>query len=181
MNHNHNLLMLKTTPQPPQTLCPPCENGSPEETSNHPSSPETESQLASQLRLMAGQSKEWTSAAGGSTPDLVANWSAPQYLVELRDALASLSESPDRIKLLRQAINDAVALQKGGFWTPHLEINRERVQLNRERLTLDQEKHRHTVALSQPPARKHRDYTQPLTDAERQAILDKADEIFGLK
>ena len=68
---------------------------------------------------------------------------------------------------------DVVALQRGNHWVA-------RLKLDREKHEFEQQKHKDAVA-ARPENRKRPDYLRPLTDEERQAILDKADEVLGLK
>ena len=81
---------------------------------------------------------------------------------------------PERFMLLRLAVGDAVVLQRGGHYGA-------RLQLEREWFELDQQKYRDARAAAQPESQKRRDPKLPLSDADRQAIIDKADEILGLK
>ena len=101
--------------------------------------------LADMLAEMAAQTAEWQRAAGGSITGL-----------------------------LRLAVGDAVALQRGGH-------HGTRLQLDRERLELDQQKYRDARAAAPTELQKRRDPSLPLSDADRQAIVDKADEILGLR
>jgi hypothetical protein len=80
---------------------------------------------------------------------------------------------PERFKLLRLAVGDAVVLQRGGHYGA-------RLQLEREWLELDQQKYRDARA-AQQECQKRRDPKLPLSDEDRKAIADKADEILGLK
>lgn len=119
---------------------------------------------------------DWSAAAGdkGSFTDILADWSAPQYLLAARRELAASPESAHQLKVLRHMIRDAVALQKGGYWTPRLNLDRERLALEQEKLKLARE-----IAI--PKIKKRKDVTLPLTDKERLAIIDKVDEVMGLK
>ena len=92
----------------------------------------------------------------------------------MRQQLANLPDGPERLKLLRQATGDIVALQRGGH-------SAARLQLDREKLELQLQKHRDALAAAQPKTQKLRDPKLPLSDEDRQAIVDKADEIMGLK
>ena len=73
-----------------------------------------------------------------------------------------------------QVVGDLVALQRGGYWAPRLQIEREKLEFERT-------KHRETFAAAHPEPGKRPDYERPLTDAERLAIVDKVDEILGIK
>ena len=63
---------------------------------------------------IAAAKVEWQRAAGGSIGEVAAGWLAPYYLLSVRGQLTALPEGPERFKLLRLAINDAVNLQRGG-------------------------------------------------------------------
>ena len=91
-----------------------------------------------------------------------------------RGRLAALPAGPERFELLRLAVGDAVALQRGGHYGA-------RLQLEREWLELDQQKYRNARAAAQQESQQRRDPKLPLSDADRQAIVHKADEILGLR
>jgi hypothetical protein len=135
-----------------------------------PNFAETKTMLAE----MSVEMEESKRAAGGSISEVAAGWITPQYLQSMRDQFAALPEGPERFKLLRPAVGDVVALQRGGHSAAWL-------QLGRERLELEQQKHRDAVAAAQKEIQDRRDPKLPLSDADRQAIVDKADEILGLK
>lgn len=124
------------------------------------------------LRETATEIEDWKASVKGPLNDVMADWTAPQYLLSARRELAQLQENSDRLRLLQQMVRDAVALQRGGYWTP-------RIQLDRDRLALEQEKIR--LASLPPEAKKRRDVTQPLTDEERMAIIAKVDEVLGIQ
>ena len=126
------------------------------------------------LGELAAETEEWKQAAGGSITEVMAGWVAAQYLLAVRAELAARPTGPERFELLRQAAGDVAALQRGNQRAA-------RLQLDREKLELEREKHRQAVAAAQPKPRKEVDYTRPLTDVERLAIMDKVDEIMGLK
>ena len=130
--------------------------------------------METMLAQVAAEMAEWRGAAGGSISEVAADWVAPHYLVSLRGELATLPPGPERFKLLRLAVGDAVVLQRGGHYAA-------RLQLEREWLELGQQKHRDAVAAAQPESQKRRDPKLPLSDEDRKAIIDKADEILGLK
>ena len=69
---------------------------------------------------------------------------------------------------------DVVQLQRGGHSSA-------RIQLDRERLELDRQKRQDDLAAAEKEVQKLRDPKLPLSDEDRQAIIDKADEILGLK
>jgi hypothetical protein len=77
-------------------------------------------------------------------------------------------------KLLRLAVADAAVLQRGGHAGDWLQLERDRLEFHRQ-------KHRDALAAAQTEIQKLRDPKLPLSDADRQAIIDKADEILGLK
>jgi hypothetical protein len=131
---------------------------------------ETEAMLAE----MAAENEAWNRAAGGSVTDLAAGWIGTKYLASVREQLAGDLDSQERYKLLRQAVSDVVALQRGGH-------SADRLQLDREKLEWEQEKHRAAVAAAQPAVQKMRDPKAPLSEEDRRAIVSKIDEIMGLK
>jgi plasmid stabilization system protein ParE len=126
------------------------------------------------LTEMLVEMEESRRAAGGSISEVAAGWVTPHYWRAMRDQLAALSEGPERFKLLRMAVGDVVVLQRGSHSAAWL-------QLGRERLELEQQKHRDALAAAQKEIQELRDPKLPLSDADRQAIVDKADEILGLK
>ena len=125
------------------------------------------------LTEMAAEIEGFKEAAGGSITDVMAGWVATQYLLAARKELAAQPEGPERFALLRQMAGDVSALQRGSQRAA-------RLQLDREKLEFEREKHKAAVA-ALPENRKRPDYLRPLTDEERNAILDKADEVLGLK
>ena len=126
------------------------------------------------LAEMAGETEDLAHAAGDAVTDVAAGWLAPEYLLSLRRQLANQPEGPRRFRLLRLAVNDVVLLQRGGHSSA-------RLQLDRDRLEFDQQKHKDALAAAQQEVQKLRDPKLPLSDEDRQAIVDKADEILGLK
>jgi hypothetical protein len=136
--------------------------------------PATLGELKAMLLELKAETEELKAAAGGSITDVMADWVAAQYLLAARKELAAQPEGPERFALLRQIAGDTVALQRGAHWSP-------RLKLDREKLEFEQKKHHDTLAATQPKNGKHPDYFRPLTGPERQALVDKADEIFGLK
>ena len=123
---------------------------------------------------MAAEMAGWQHAAGISIAEVAAGWLAPHYLSSVRDRLAALPEGPERFKLLRLAVADAAVLQRGGHAGDWLQLERDRLEFHRQ-------KHRDARAAAQTEIQKLRDPKLPLSDADRQAIIDKADEILGLK
>ena len=136
--------------------------------------PVTLSELKAMLLELKAETEELKAAAGGSITDVMADWVAAQYLLAARKELAAQPEDPERFTLLRQIATDTVALQRGAHWSS-------RLKLDREKLEFEQKKHNDTLAATRPKNGKHPDYFRPLTDLERKALIDKADEIFGLK
>ena len=126
------------------------------------------------LPEMVAETEAFARAAGGAIGDVAVNWLTTQYLLAVRAELAATPAGPERFKLLRLTVRDAAVLQRGGH-------SAARLQLARERLQFEQQKHRDTLAAAQPEIPKRRDPKLPLSDADRQAIIDKADEILGLK
>ena len=130
--------------------------------------------METMLSHMTAKMATWQRAAGGAIAEVAAGWLAPHYLSSVQERLAALPEGPERFKFLRLAVADAALLQRGGHAGDWL-------QLERDRLEFFRQKHRDTLAAAQSEIKKLRDPTLPLSDADRQAIIDKADEILGLK
>ena len=126
------------------------------------------------LTEMAAETEDLKRALGGSVTDVAAGWLTPQYLLAVREQLAALPAGPEQFKLLRLAVGDVVALQRGGTSVA-------RLQLDREKLELDRQKHRDAIAAAQKKIQKLRDVKAPLSDEDRSAIIDKIDEIMGIK
>jgi hypothetical protein len=126
------------------------------------------------LAELAAETEALKGAVGGSITEVMADWVAAQYFLALRAELAAQPNGPERFALLRQTAGEVAALQHGSQ-------RRTRLQLDREKLELEQEKHRDAkAAAAAPPPRERPDYTRPVTDADRRAIVDKIDEIMGL-
>ena len=130
--------------------------------------------MKTMLANTAAEMAEWQHAAGGSIAEIAAGWLAPHYLQSVRGRLIDLPEGPERFKLLRLAVADAAVLQRGGHAGDWLQLERDRLEFHRQ-------KHRDTLAAAQTELQKLRDPKLPLSDADRQASIDKADEILGLK
>ena len=130
--------------------------------------------MKTMLANTAAEMAEWQHAAGGSIAEIAAGWLAPHDLQSVRGRLIDLPEGPERFKLLRLAVADAAVLQRGGHAGDWLQLERDRLEFHRQ-------KHRDTLAAAQTELQKLRDPKLPLSDADRQAIVDKADEILGLK
>ena len=126
------------------------------------------------LGELAAETEEWKRAAGGSITTVMATWVAGRYLLAAKAELASLPAGPERFALLRRMAGDIAALQRG-------EQRAARLELDRQRLEFERQKHQEMLAAVETKMRERPDYFRPLTDAERQAIVDKADEIMGLK
>ena len=139
------------------------------QTANDPTFTEIKTMLAE----VTAETEDFASAAGGSIANMAADWLAAQYLHSLRRHLATLPEGPERVKLLRQATGDVVALQRASHSAARLKVER-------ERLELQQQKHRDALAAAQPEVPKRRDPKLPLSDEDRRAIVAKCDEIFGI-
>ena len=71
-------------------------------------------EVKTMLTDIAAAKAEWQLAAGGSIGEVAAGWLAPYYLLSVRGQLTALPEGPERFKLLRLAVADAVTLQRGG-------------------------------------------------------------------
>jgi len=126
------------------------------------------------LAGLAAETEELKRAVGGSITEVMADWVAAQYFLALRAELATRPDGPERFALLRQAAGEVAALQHGNQRSA-------RLQLDREKLELEREKHRDAkAAAAAPPPKERPDYTRPMTDADRRAIIDKVDEIMGL-
>jgi hypothetical protein len=139
-------------------------------------------------------SGEWNRAANGAPiGDLVTSWGGPVYLLALRKVLAKLRDddvslssdaeegqdgsiSMRRLILLRQLVCDGVALQRGAYFASL-------PKMQRDRLAFDERKHKDSmeVLLAKPKVQERMNALRPLTDEERRAIVDTADEIMGLK
>ena len=130
--------------------------------------------METMLSKMTAQMAAWHRAAGVAIAEVAAGWLAPHYLSSVQERLAALPEGPERFKLLRLAVADAVILQRGGHAGDWLQLESERLEFHRQ-------KHRDALAAAQTAIQKLRDPKLPLSDADRQAIIDKADEILGLK
>ena len=126
------------------------------------------------LSNIAAEKADWQRAAGESIGEIAAGWIAPHYLSSVRERIAALPEGPERFKFLRLAVADAALLQRGGHAGDWL-------QLELDRLEFFRQKHRDILAAAQTAIQKLREPKAPLSDADRQAIIDKADEILGLK
>ena len=131
-------------------------------------------EIKAMLAEMAAEAEELKRAVGGSIIDAVAGWLIPQYALAVREQLATLPAGPERFKLLRLAVGDVVPLQRGG-------TSAARLQLGREKLEFDRQKHRAAIAAAQQEIQILRDVKAPLNDADRSAIIDKIDEIMGIK
>ena len=123
---------------------------------------------------MAAEMAEWQHAAGVSIAEVAAGWLAPHYLKSVRGRITALPEGPERFKFLRLAVADAALLQRGGHAGDWLQLERDRLEFHRQ-------KHRDALAAAQTAIQKLRDPKEPLSDADRLAIIDNADEILGLK
>jgi len=131
--------------------------------------------ITKNVEATAADIAAWKSAAGGgSLNDFITDWCAPQYLMAARAELAEQRQNSGRLRLLGRMLRDGVALQRGSYWSPLIEIERERLLLQREKLVLAKE-------IAVPKVQKRRDVTKPLSDEERLAIIAKVDEIMGLK
>lgn len=131
-------------------------------------------EIKAMLAAMAAETEDLKQAAGGSITDVAAGWLTPQYLLAVRAQLTALPAGLERFKLLRLAAGDVVALQRGG-------TSAARLQLDREKLEFDRQKHRAAIAAAQQEIQKLRDVKAPISDADRSAIIDKIDEIMGIK
>ena len=130
-------------------------------------------EIKNMLAETKAETEELARTVGGSIADVAADWLAAQYLHSLRLHLATLPEGPERVKLLRQATGDVVALQRASH-------SAARLKLERERLDLEQQKHRDALAATQQEIKQRRDPKLPLSDEDRRAIVAKVDEIFGI-
>jgi hypothetical protein len=126
------------------------------------------------LQEAAAEVEEFKRAANGSITDMMADWVAAQYLMALRHELAAQPPGPARLKLLAQAASVSAALQRGSRAAAKL-------QLERQQFEFAQQKHKDALEAAKPKYQKYRDPKLPLSDEDRMAIIDKVDEIMGLK
>jgi hypothetical protein len=126
------------------------------------------------LTEMAAETEDLKRVVGGSITDVAAGWLTPQYLLAVREQLAALPEGPERFKLLRLAAGDVVALQRGGH-------SAARLQLDREKLELERQKHQDALARARAEVQKLREPKKEWSEADCRALVDKVDEILGLK
>jgi len=131
-------------------------------------------QIKAMLTKMAAETEDLKCAVGGSITDVAAGWLTPQYLLAVREQLVALPEGPERFKLLRLAAGDVVALQRGGH-------SAERLQLDREKLELERQKHQDALAKARAEVQKLREPKKEWSEADCRALVDKVDEILGLK
>jgi hypothetical protein len=97
------------------------------------------SQIKTMLIEMAAESAELKAAVGGVLADMVADWLVPQYLLAVREQLASLPAGPERLKVLRLTANDLTALRRGDNSAARLALSRERLAF--ERMRVERDKH----------------------------------------
>jgi hypothetical protein len=131
-------------------------------------------EVKAMLTEMAAETEDLKRVVGGSITDVAAGWLTPQYLLAVREQLAALPEGPERFKLLRLAAGDVVALQRGGH-------SAARLQLDREKLELERQKHQDALARARAEVQKLREPKKEWSEADCRALVDKVDEILGLK
>jgi hypothetical protein len=131
-------------------------------------------QIKAMLVAMAAETDELKAAVGGSITDVAAGWLTPQYLLAVREQLAALPEGPERFKLLRLAAGDVVALQRGGH-------SADRLQLDREKLELERQKYQDALAKARAAVQKLREPKKEWSEADCRELVNKVDEILGLK
>ena len=131
-------------------------------------------EIKTMLLGMAAETEDLKRAVGGSITDVAAGWLTPQYLLAVREQLAALPEGPERFKLLRLAAGDVVALQRGGH-------SAARLQLDREKLELERQKYQDALAKARAELQKLREPKKEWSEADCRALVDKVDEILGLK
>jgi hypothetical protein len=134
----------------------------------------TNPQIKAMLIAMAAETAELKAAVGGAITDVAAGWLTPQYLLAVREQLAALPEGPERFKLLRLAAGDVVALQRGGH-------SAARLQLDREKLELERQKYQDALAKARAAVQKLREPKKEWSEADCRELVNKVDEILGLK
>ena len=96
--------------------------------------------IDSVMRQTAVEAQSSTQAVSEPVTEVLADWVAPQYLASIYTQLSGLPMGAERHELLRQAVGDAVALQRGHRWDA-------RVQLDREKFAFAQKKRRDLTPL----------------------------------
>jgi len=128
------------------------------------------------MEMMTGMTVETAESKrlAGAVTEMAANWLTPHYLLALRDRM-TLTDGPDRFKLMRKAARDVVTFQRSG-------LSAARLQLDRERLEFKQQAHKDAIeAVKLAEANEQLDPNRPMTDEELKTCVDKVDEIMGLK
>jgi hypothetical protein len=126
------------------------------------------------LREVAQENVELEEVAGGSLAEALAEWVAAQYLFFVRKQLATLTDAAECLKLLQRTARDLAPLQRASRWAGKLKLEEEKLELEREQ---------HKEAMAKAEAKRQaeaQDYG-PLTMAEQRAIVDKVDDVLGLK
>jgi hypothetical protein len=127
--------------------------------------------MARQLAADAGQLQP-----PGAQPltDQMAVLMATRYLVALRQMAGKNPDDESSFKGMRELCHDLVALRRGDH-------SAARLKMEQERLELELQKYQDTVAKVREQIQKFRDPKQSLNDEDRKAIVEKVDEILGLK
>jgi hypothetical protein len=88
----------------------------------------TVAEAKSALVAMTMEAAELQQAAGGSVTDAVAGWLAPQYALAAQERLAATGGA-ERLKILRNFVQDWFLLRRGDQTAERLRIERERLAL----------------------------------------------------
>jgi hypothetical protein len=123
---------------------------------------------------VARENVELEEVAGGLLTEALAEWVAAQYLFYVRKQLAQITDAGESLKLLQRVARDIAPLQRASRWAGRLKLEEEKLEFEREQ---------HKDALAKAEAKRQaeaQDYG-PLTMAEHRAIVDKVDDVLGLK
>jgi hypothetical protein len=131
-------------------------------------------EVRAMLREVAQENAELEEIAGGSLTEALAEWVAAQYLFFVRKQLATLTDEAECLKLLQRTARDLVPLQRASRWAAKLKLEEEKLELEREQ-------HKDAMAKAEAKRQAAAQDCGPLTMAEHRAIVDKVDDVLGLK